>query len=284
MCENSIENIYYLGPDGSNTHNAMLKFLELSSIRVNNKVAQKSIKSAIENLEKDSSSICILPIENSIEGIVRETIGNFLDINDDEIQIQGEITLPIKHMLLSKSKDKTTIRKIYSHPQALAQCSKFLYQQFPNAELKEVSSTSYAAQKVSTEDDNSIAAIANETCAQLFDLNILSNDINDEKDNKTRFYILGRGSVCCENTGKASIILSTKNYPGALCDVLQIFSKHGLNLTYIDSRPSKRKLGEYLFFVEIYGLKTDENVKTAINELMNFVDFFKILGFFKVYN
>ncbi len=284
MCENSIENIYYLGPDGSNTHNAMLKFLELSSIRVNNKVAQKSIKSAIENLEKDSSSICILPIENSIEGIVRETIGNFLDINDDEIQIQGEITLPIKHMLLSKSKDKTTIRKIYSHPQALAQCSKFLYQQFPNAELKEVSSTSYAAQKVSTEDDNSIAAIANETCAQLFDLNILSNDINDEKDNKTRFYILGRGSVCCENTGKTSIILSTKNYPGALCDVLQIFSKHGLNLTYIDSRPSKRKLGEYLFFVEIDGLKTDENVKTAINELMNFVDFFKILGFFKVYN
>ena len=284
MCEKLIENIYYLGPDGSNTHNAMLKFLELSSIKVNNKIAQKSIKSALESLEKDSNSICILPIENSIEGIVRETIGNFLDINDDEIQIQGEITLPIKHMLLSKSKDKTTIRKIYSHPQALAQCSKFLYQQFPNAELKEVSSTSYAAQKVSTEDDNSIAAIANETCAQLFDLNILSNDINDEKDNKTRFYILGRGSVCCENTDKTSIILSTKNYPGALCDVLQIFSKHGLNLTYIDSRPSKRKLGEYLFFVEIDGLKTDENVKTAINELMNFVDFFKILGSFKVYN
>ena len=283
MYEKSIENIYYLGPDGSNTHNAMLKFLELRSIRVNNKVAQKSIKSAIENLEKDSSSICILPIENSIEGIVRETIGNFLDINDDEIQIQGEITLPIKHMLLSKSKDKTTIRKIYSHPQALAQCSKFLYQQFPNAELKEVSSTSYAAQKVSTEDDNSIAAIANETCAQLFDLNILSNDINDAKDNKTRFYILGSGTVCCENTGKTSIILSTKNYPGALCDVLKIFSKHGLNLTYIDSRPSKRKLGEYLFFVEIDGLKTDENVKNAIDEIMNFVDFFKILGSFKVY-
>ncbi len=284
MFENTIENIYYLGPDGSNTHNAMLRFLELSSIKVKNNVAQKSIKSAIENLEKDSSSICILPIENSIEGIVRETIGNFLDINDDKIQILGEITLPIKHMLLSKSKVKTTIKKIYSHPQALAQCSKYLYKNFPNVELREVSSTSYAAQKVSTEDDDAIAAIANETCAQLFDLNILSNDINDEKDNKTRFYILGRGDCCNENTGKTSIILSTKNYPGALCDVLQIFSKHGLNLTYIDSRPSKRKLGEYLFFVEIDGLKTDENVNIAINELMNFVDFFKILGSFKIYN
>ena len=132
MFENTIENIYYLGPDGSNTHNAMLRFLELSSIKVKNNVAQKSIKSAIENLEKDSSSICILPIENSIEGIVRETIGNFLDINDDKIQILGEITLPIKHMLLSKSKVKTTIKKIYSHPQALAQCSKYLYKNFPN--------------------------------------------------------------------------------------------------------------------------------------------------------
>ena len=283
MYEKSIENIYYLGPDGSNTHNAMLKFLELSSMRVDNKIAEKSIKSALKTLEKDSNSICILPIENSIEGIVRETIGNFLDIKDDKIHILGEITLPIRHMLLSKSKDKTKIRKIYSHPQALAQCSKFLYQNFPDVELKEVSSTSYAAQKVSTEDDYSIAAIANETCAQLFDLNILSNDINDEKDNKTRFYILGRGSVCFENTGKTSIILSTKNYPGALCDVLKIFSKHGLNLTYIDSRPSKRKLGEYLFFVEIDGLKTDENVKNAIDEIMNFVDFFKILGSFKVY-
>lgn len=283
MCEKLIEKIYYLGPDGSNTHNAMLKFLELSSMKVNNKIAQKSIKSALESLEKDSNSICILPIENSIEGIVRETIGNFLDIKDDKIQIQGEITLPIKHMLLSTSKDKATIKKIYSHPQALAQCSKFLYQNFPDSELKEVSSTSYAAQKVSTEKDNSIAAIANETCAQLFDLNILSNDINDEKDNKTRFYILGRDDCCNENTGKTSIILSTKNYPGALCDVLLIFSKHGLNLTYIDSRPSKRKLGEYLFFVEIDGLKTDKNVKKAIDEIMNFVDFFKILGSFKVY-
>ncbi len=283
MFENIIENIYYLGPDGSNTHNAMLRFLELSSIKVKNKIPQKSIKSALESLEKDCCSICILPIENSIEGIVRETIGNFLDIKDDEIQIQGEITLPIKHMILSKSSDIKTIKKIYSHPQALAQCGKFLYKNFPNVELKEVSSTSYAAQKISIENDISLAAIANETCAHLFNLNILSNDINDEPDNKTRFYILGRSLKYNGTKGKTSIILSTKNYPGALCDVLQIFSKHGLNLTYIDSRPSKRKLGEYLFFVEIDGVRTDENVSSAIDELINFVDFFKVLGTFKVY-
>lgn len=283
MFECSLENIYYLGPDGSNTHNAMLKFMDLSNIEFKNKVAIKSIKAALETLEKDFSSVCVLPIENSIEGIVRETIGNFLNVNDKRIQILGEITLPIKHMLLSKTKDTSKIKKIYSHPQALAQCSKFLYENFSNAELKEVSSTSYAAQKVACEDEETIAAIANETCAQLFGLNVLSSDINDEKDNKTRFYILGRTTINNKNTGKTSIILSTKNYPGALCDVLQVFSKHNLNLTYIDSRPSKKKLGEYLFFVEIDGFSKDEKVKSALEELTSCVDFLKVLGSFGIY-
>lgn len=284
MSESSLENIYYLGPDGSNTHNAMLKFLELSDIHFKNKISVKSIKAALETLENDKESICVLPIENSIEGIVRETIGNFLNIKDEKIQILGEITLPIEHMLLSTTKNVQTINKIYSHPQALAQCGKYLYKYFPNAELKEVSSTSYAAQKVACENDKTIAAIANETCAKLFNLNILSSDINDEKDNKTRFYILGRNSACLEKTGKTSIILSTKNYSGALCDVLKIFSKYSLNLTYIDSRPSKKKLGEYLFFIEIDGLLQDKNVKKAMNELISYVDFLKILGSYRVYN
>lgn len=284
MSNNYLENIYYLGPNGSNAHNAMLKFLELSKIYVENKTAKKSIKSALEVLENNTSSICVLPIENSIEGIVRETIGNFLNLNDEKIQIQGEITLPIKHMLLSSTQNKSTIRKIYSHPQALAQCSKYLYEKFPDAELKEVSSTSYAAQKVSQENDETIAAIANETCAELFNLNILETDINDEPDNKTRFYILGRNIENNENTGKTAIILSTKNHPGALCSVLQILSNHNINLTYLDSRPSKKKLGEYLFFMELDGLKKEKRVQEALDELMTHVDFIRILGSFKIYN
>ncbi len=282
MPENSIRNIYYLGPDGSNSHNAMLKYISLCNEELNNKIEQKTIKSALEALEKDKFSIGVLPIENSIEGIVRETIDNFLKIKDKDIQIQGEITLPINHMLLSKSKDKSKIKKIISHPQALAQCSMYLYKYFKDAELKEVSSTSYAAQKAALSEDETLAAIANETCASLFNLNILESNINDEKDNKTRFYILSRTpvSVKKEGIGKTALILSTKNHAGALCDVLKVFSQHGINLSYIDSRPSKKKLGEYMFFMELDGLKEESRIKTALKELNLYVNFIRVLGSF----
>ena len=277
------ENIYYLGPDGSNAQNAMFKFLEICNIKVKNKIPQKTIKSSLDSLIKDNDSVCILPIENSIEGIVRETIDNLLKIKDNRIKIQGELSIPIKHLLLSKSNDINTINKIISHPQAIAQCSNYLYENFKNAEIKDVSSTSYAAQKVSIENDITLAAIANETSAKIFNLNILSSDINDEKDNQTRFYILGRQELNKTSKGKTSIIFSTKNESGALCEVLKIFSKHNINLTYIDSRPSKKKLGEYLFFIEMDGFDIDEKINIALNEIKTYVDFMKVLGSFSIY-
>ncbi|MBQ9245006.1 prephenate dehydratase [bacterium] len=281
MSELLFENIYYLGPDGSNTYNAMIKFLEKESISVKNKIPKRSIKEALISLEKDYSSICVLPMENSIEGIVRETIDNFLRFNDNTIQVQGEITLPIKHMLLSNCK-KSEIKKIYSHPQALAQCSKFLYENFPDAELKEVSSTSYAAQKVSMEETNA-AAIANESCSVLFGLNIVAHDINDEQGNETRFYILSRTKFTELKDGKTAIMVSTKNYSGALCDVLKVLSNHNINITCIDSRPSRKKLGEYIFFMELDGVMDDYNFRLAFEELTVIADFIKVLGSFKKY-
>lgn len=279
-----MSNIYYLGPNGSNSHNAMLQVLEKCNITAENKLPQKSIKMVLESLKEDKSALCVLPIENSIEGIVRETIDNLMKIKDDNIKIQGEVCLPINHLLLSTGKDKSKITKIISHPQALSQCSKYLYKNFKNAELKEVSSTSYAAQKTAMENDFSLAAIANETCAGLFNLNILDTNLNDEADNKTRFYILSRTVIeKRNNNGKTAIILSTKNKSGALCDVLKIFAQYDINLTYIDSRPSKRKLGEYLFFMELDGFEEDTKIKNALFALSNYVDFIKVLGSFCIY-
>lgn len=278
MEETIFENIYYLGPDGSNVQSAMFKFLEVCNITVKNQIPKKTIKTVLESLIQDENSLCVLPIENSIEGIVRETIDNLLKLKDGKIKIRGEISIPIKHLLLAKSNDIKFIQKIISHPQALAQCSEFLYKNFKDAQIKDVSSTSYAAQKVSVEDDMTIAAIANETCAKLFNLNILSDDINDEPDNKTRFYILSGKEIPKTTKGKTSIILSTKNKPGALCEALEIFLKHNINLTYIDSRPSKKKLGEYIFFIETEGFYEDEQVKSVIEELNRSVDFLKVLG------
>lgn len=284
MTEFSVENIYYLGPDGSNAHAAMLKFIKKCSINVKNQKPQKNIRVAIDSLKQDSSSVCVLPIENSIQGIVRETIDNLLKNEDLKIRIQAEISLSIKHLLLANTTDKTEIKKIFSHPQALAQCSNNLYKKYNEVELHDLSSTSYAAQKVAESEDYSVAAIANETCAKMFNLNVLDDDLNDEDDNKTRFYLLGREEIKEKHSkGKTAIILSTKNKSGALCDVLQILKKHDINLTYIDSRPSKRKLGEYLFFMELDGFEHDYKIKIALEELASYVDFIKILGSFCIY-
>lgn len=284
MSDYSFENIYYLGPDGSNAQNAMFKFLDICKIKVKNKIPQKTIKSSLESLVKDSDSLCVLPIENSIEGSVRETIDNISKINNNKIKIQGEISIPIKHLLLSKSDNVKSIKKIMSHPQALAQCSNYLYNNFKEAELVEVSSTSHAAQKVSASNDMTIAAIANETSANLFNLNILSDDINDEKDNKTRFYILSGKEFDKIKKGKTSLLLSTPDEPGALCKVLQIINKYNINMTYIDSRPSKKKLGEYVFFIEIDGYDNEEKIKQALKEIKSFVNFIKILGSYQVFS
>lgn len=283
MSENSYKNIYYLGPDGSNTQSAAFKFLDTCDIKVQNKIPEKSVKSVLAKFVPDTESVCVLPIENSIEGIVRETIDNIFKIKDESIQIRGEISIPIKHLLLSKSNDIKTIKTVISHPQAIAQCSNFLYKNFKDAEIKEVSSTSYAAQKAAMSDNNELAAIANETSAKLFNLNILSDDLNDEKDNKTRFYIIGRTPFPAIGNGKTSILFSTKNKSGALCEVLKIFAKHEINLTYIDSRPSKKRLGEYLFFIEIEGFKENSKNKIALQEASNYTDYLKILGSYSTY-
>ena len=279
----SEKNIYYLGPDGSNAHCAMLKFLKVCNISVENKIPQRNIRTVIDCEVKDLQALCVLPIENSIEGIVRETIDNLLKVKDSDIQIRGEISLPIRHLLLAKTTNINDIKKIISHPQALAQCSSFLHEKFKNAEIQEVSSTSYAAQKVSTSNDNTIAAIANEESARIFNLNVLSSDINDENNNLTRFYILSRKNFDKTQNGKTALAFATKNESGALCKALQVFDKYSINLTYIDSRPSKKKIVEYEFFVEIEGYREDEKNKNAISELSSYTEFVKILGSFQVF-
>ncbi len=283
MSNSKIKNIYYLGPDGSNAHRAMRQYIFNKKLNIKNFFPQKSIKNAFLSLVQDKNALCVLPIENSIEGIVRETIDNLVKLKDEAIKIQGEITLDINHLLLAKTNEISKIKTIISHPQALAQCSNFLHENFPNAELKEVSSTSYAAIEVSNSDDETLAAIANETCAEIFGLKIIADNLNDEKDNKTRFYVLSANNFNKYGDGKTSIILSTKNTSGALCNVLKIFQKHEINLSYIDSRPSKKALGEYLFFMEIDGYKDEPHVKDALSEVTSFVNFIRILGTFPKY-
>lgn len=277
------ENLYYLGPEGSNSHYAQEKFTKEIGLVVKNKVGLTTIKAALKALDSDKNSVAVLPIENSLEGIVRETIDNLIRLNDNDINIMAEYVFSINNCLLAKTTDRSLIKTVTSHPQALAQCSEYLDRNFPNVLKKDETSTSAAAKKLAESDDVSVAVIANEMAAKLFNLNILDEPINDEKDNKTRFILLGRGSTKQTGLDKTSIAFATKNESGALFQVLKVFNDYQLNLSYIDSRPSKKNLGEYVFFIDFEGHKEDEKVKNALRDLQSYVHFLKINGSFEIY-
>lgn len=277
------ENLYYLGPEGSNSHYAQEEFTKEFGFSAQNKVGLTTIKAALKAIDNDKNSVAVLPIENSIEGVVRETIDNLIRLNDKDIQIMAEYVFNVDNCLLAKTQDKSLIKTITSHPQALAQCSDYIAKNFPQAITREETSTSAAAKKLAQSSDTSVAVIANEMAAKLFGLIVLDKSINDEKDNKTRFILLGRESTKPTGSDKTSIAFATNNESGALFQVLKIFYEYQLNLLYIDSRPSKKNLGEYVFFIDFEGHREDEKVKNAFRDLHSYVHFLKINGSFKIH-
>ncbi len=280
MKDLTVDNIYYLGPEGSYTHKALSLFVQEFNIKIGQYSPLRTIKSVLNQVDGNCNSLGVVPIENSIEGIVRESIDNLIRVEDSELKIIAEIVLPIDHCLLSKTKEKSKIKTVISHPQALAQCANYLEKNFEKVSILEETSTSAAAKRILNLDDT-YAAIANETAAEVFGLNIIDKSINDEKDNRTRFILLGR--KCFEPSGsdKTSIAFSTKNISGALHKVLGVFDKYKLNLLYIDSRPSKKNLGEYMFFIDFEGHNKDVDVQKALDELKNLVTFYRFNGSYK---
>ncbi len=271
------KSIYFLGPEGSYTQIAADQFVtKIDNITLVEK-PQGSILKVIESIDNNIGDIGIVPIENSIEGIVRESIDNLLT-SSSRVMIGGEIILPITHCLISKSNDMSTIKNIASHPQALAQCRYYIAKNFGNkAKTEPLPSTSEAVKRLNNLDET-WAAIGTAGAAELYDLNILDRDINDVKDNYTRFLLLT--SEPCAPTGndKSSIVFSTANTPGALVDILKAFKENGINLSYIESRPSKRVFGDYSFFIDFDGHIEDESVKKTIGTIIPKITFYKFLG------
>lgn len=271
---NYIKKILYLGPNGSNTQFACGMFSQKMGLDVEY-VPVSTITKTIEILdEADNSTAAILPVENSIEGIVRETIDNLVKTKSD-IFIQAEISLPICHCLMSKGK-KEEIKKIVSITQAIAQCKKYIAANFnKDVEILLYTSTSAAAQFVSGQ-DNSYAAIASELCAHLYGLNILEKGINDIKDNQTRFIFLSKKNFKELTKQRTSIAFAVENKPGALLSVLEVFKKYNLNCIYLESRPSKKVFGEYIFYADID--KGIDEIKEALDEIKSFCTFNRVLG------
>ncbi len=258
------ENLYFLGPEGTYAHSAMQKFVKNLDIKVKNIIPVYPITAVFKAIEKDKNAIAVLPIENSIEGIVRETIDNLVKLEDKAFKIVAETVIPINHCLMSKATDKADIKEVISHAQALGQCAGYLCKNFPNVRITPASSTSEAAKSLQDKDETH-AAIAAEVAANLYGLNILDRNINDVLDNKTRFILLARGERPATGYDKTSIFFSVNNEPGALFNVLSIFNMYKINMLFIDSRPSRKKMGEYNFSIDLEGHQTDAKVEAALN-------------------
>lgn len=272
-----VQTITYLGPGGSYTEMAKDIFCEKYQLNADQKPLG-SIKRVLEFVDDNPNTIGILPIENSIEGAVRETIDNLIRTKNENIKILSEFVMPIKHCLMSRTTELYSITGIISHPQALAQCQNFIHNEMPmHLNIIEVASTAEAARKLQ-EYNMTYAAIGSEKTSQIYNLNVLKENINDDPDNQTRFALIGDFETPITENDKTTLAFSTENKPGALLDVLQIFHNYGINLSYIDSRPSKTQFGEYTFFVDFDGHITDAIVQKAIKEIKVHTKYYRLVG------
>lgn len=264
--------IAYLGPEASFTHLASLKRFG-SQVSY---VAQNNITDVFENVERGSADYGVVPIENSIEGIVSHTLDMFVD---SDLKICAQIVLDVSHNLLAKcSKEK--IRRLYSNPQVFGQCRTWLQENLSGIELIEVSSTTRAAQIAAKEKMS--GCIASSLAAKVYNLRVVAADIEDSPHNITRFFVIGKTDVKETNHDKTAILFSIKDRVGALHDMLLPFKKYNINLTKIESRPSKKKAWDYYFFVDLEGHRDNPKVKKALLELENKCTFLKVLGSYPV--
>ena len=251
--------VAYLGPEGTFTQAAAIKHFGHAAVCV----PQGTIDSVFAQVESGECHYGVVPVENSTEGMVSHTLDNFMD---SPLKISGEVELGIAHHLLVASHTRQgTITRICAHQQALAQCRNWLDQHWPDVEREAVSSNGEAA-RLAVETPG-VAAIAGDMAAELYNLEKLAQHIEDYADNTTRFLVIGREGVPPSGRDKTSIIVSSRNKPGALFLLLDPFRKAGVSLTRIDTRPSRTEKWAYVFFIEFEGHLQDESIAGIVSEL-----------------
>lgn len=266
--------IAFLGPLGTYSEEAALKQFGLGR----SAVVCGSIDEVFRTLEAGQADYGVVPVENSTEGAIGLTLDLLLS---SKLKVCGEITLPIHHCLLSKQTDILKISHVFSHTQSLAQCHEWLSKTLPKAEREAVTSNARAAQMIHdlvSTDGTFAAAIASKRAADLFNLNILAENIEDDAKNTTRFLVLGTHDVAASGADKTSLVMTSKNIPGAMVELLEPLSRHGVSMTKFESRPSKQGLWDYVFFVDIEGHQSDAKVKAALAECQQRASFLKVLG------
>ena len=261
--------IAFLGPEGTFTQAAACKHFGHS-------VTTEPLGSIPDIFTEVESGAChygVVPVENSTEGVVSHTLDTFMG---SPLKICGEVTLRINQHLLSQCESLDEIKVIYSHQQSLAQCRGWLDRHLPQAERVAVGSNAEAARLVT--EKPGAAAIAGEAAGEIYQLHKLASSIEDEPGNTTRFLVIGKKDAAFSGMDKTSLLLSTKNEAGGLHSLLTPLVGHGISMTRIESRPSRQGIWEYVFFIDIDGHRSEDNVAKALKELEQSASLFKVLG------
>ncbi|GAA6134324.1 prephenate dehydratase [Oceaniserpentilla sp. 4NH20-0058] len=260
--------VAYLGPKGTFTQAAALKHFG-HSVEC---LSQVSISDVFREVMSGAVNYGVVPVENSTEGVVTHTLDSFAD---STLQICGEVALRIHHHFLS-NESSDSIKVVYSHPQSLAQCRQWLDTHWPNIERIPVSSNAEAARKASKE--KGAAAIAGDAAAELYSIQAIANNIEDMPDNTTRFLIIGVDKTQSSGEDKTSIMVSSRNQPGALYHVLEPFHKASVSLTRIETRPSRNGAWNYNFFIDFEGHASDTEIAAVLKQVAGSASEIKILG------
>lgn len=258
-----------LGPEASFTHLAARHYFG-ESVEY---VSAPTISDVFDRTERRRTAYGVVPIENSLEGSVAMTHDH---LHLTPLTIRAEIQFPIRHCLLSAAKNTKTIARIFSHPQALAQCQHWLTTNLPRCSRHAMESTAVAVQKVTG--DRRSAAIGSSEAAMRYGLNILHEGIEDYRANVTRFIVIGEGVSARTGNDKTSILFGTRHEPGALFHALEPFAKKKINLVRIESHPVRGTMWEYLFFADCNGSYSDRHIRSCLAALKKKTTFFKILG------
>jgi chorismate mutase/prephenate dehydratase len=261
--------IGFLGPEGTFTEQAVLKHFGHAARRL----PLASIEEVFQEVEAGHADFGVVPIENSSEGAVHSTLDLFFG---SSLRICGEIELRIHHHLLALGRRLDEIERVLAHPQALAQCKGWLREHLPQAERIAVSSNAEAARRAAKAAD--AAAIASQAAAEMYGLGVLAGPIEDRSDNTTRFVVVGTEILAASGCDKTSLLVAAGDQPGTLFEILAPLARHGVNLTKIESRPSRQGRWQNAFFIDIEGHVDDPRLKAALGDLGPLAARVRVLG------
>lgn len=272
-----ILNIAYLGPEASFSEMARDEFCKKYGINTFS-TPLKTITDVVEFVDKNPFTLGVIPVENSIDGTLRASLDSIMNTKNPNVRILSEIVMPIEYCLLSRTTEFYSITGIIGTPYLLGKCQEFIKHEMPlNLNLIECTSMSECARNLSNY-NLTYGSIGNRKTAETYRLNVLKENINDDKTNQTRYILIGDMETPITGNDKTTLAFSTGNEPGALLEVLKMFLENNINLTYIASRPAKDNLDEYVFIVNFDGHFRDEKISNVFEQIKPKTKFFRFLG------